>query len=294
MSNVVTPPVNDIFNIVEINLENAKQYLIHESFNRPVLVDFWADWCAPCKSLMPILEKLANEYNGSFLLAKVNADEMNMISAQFGVRSLPTVMLIKDGEPVDGFAGALPEKQVRELLEKYLPKPWEKLVHDAQEFIMTGNFNDALPLLRHAYDDSQHLAAIACLLVQCYLGLNRIDNAEAILSTIKMQDQDALYHQLIAQIELQRQAAKTPELVALEAAHANDPQNLDICYQLALQYNQEMAYRPALELLIQILSKDRNYGNGIARKTLTDILIALGKGDPLAIEFQRKLFTLLY
>lgn len=281
-------------NIIEINLENAKQYLIDESFKRPVLVDFWADWCAPCKSLMPILEKLTNEYNGSFLLAKVNADEMNMIAAQFGVRSLPTVMLIKDGEPLDGFAGALPEKQVRELLEKYLPKPWEKFVQDAQAFIMAGDFNSALPLLRQAYEDSNHVAAIACLLVQCHLELNRIDNAEAILSTIKMADQDALYHQLRAQIELQKQAAKTPELVALETAYSNDPDNLEICHQLALQYNQELAYRPALEMLIHILRKDRNYGNGLARKTLTDILIALGKGDPLAIEFQRKLFTLLY
>lgn len=286
--------MNSIMNIIEINLENAKQYLIDESFNRPVLVDFWADWCAPCKTLMPMLEKLANEYNGSFLLAKVNADEMNMISGQFGVRSLPTVMLIKDGEPLDGFAGALPEKQVREFLEKYLPKPWEKLVHDAQEFIMAGNFTAALPLLRHAYEDSRHLAAIACLLVQCHLELNRIDNAEAILSTIKPADQDALYHQLVAQIESQRQAAKTPKLVALETAHTNDPLNLDISYELALQYNKELAYRPALELLIQIISKDRHYGNGLARKTLTDILIALGKGDPLAVEFQRKLFTLLY
>ncbi len=108
-------------NIVDINLENAKQLLVDESFTRPVLIDFWADWCAPCKSLMPILEKLANEYAGAFLLAKVNADEMGMISSQFGVRSLPTVILMKDGQPIDGFAGALPEKEVRELLEKYLP-----------------------------------------------------------------------------------------------------------------------------------------------------------------------------
>ena len=91
-SGAVTNLTDNAISIVEINLENAKQYLIHESFNRPVLVDFWADWCAPCKSLMPILEKLAREYNGSFLLWKVKADEMKMISAQFGVRRFPTVM----------------------------------------------------------------------------------------------------------------------------------------------------------------------------------------------------------
>jgi putative thioredoxin len=281
-------------NIVEINLENAKQYLVDESFTRPVLIDFWADWCAPCKSLMPILEKLANEYDGAFLLAKVNADEMGMISSQFGVRSLPTVILMKDGQPIDGFTGALPEVQVREVLEKYLPKPWEKFVNEAQAFIMAGDFTAALPLLRQAYEDSKQEAAIACLMAQCHLELNRIDNAEAILATIKMADQDAHYEQLLAQLDLKKQAAKTPELIALEVAHANEPDNLHIAYQLAIQYHAEAAHRPALELLMAVLRKERNFAEGAAKKTFMDILAALGKGDPLAIEFQRKLFTLLY
>jgi putative thioredoxin len=281
-------------NIVDINLENAKELLIDESFKRPVLVDFWADWCAPCKSLMPILEKLANEYQGAFLLAKVNADEMGMISAQFGVRSLPTVMLMKDGQPIDGFAGALPEVQVRELLAKYLPKPWEKPVEEAKALMAAGDFGGALPLLRAAYEESGQLASIALLIAQCHLELNRIDNAEAVLAGIKMADQDNFYEQLLAQLALKKQAAKTPELVALEAAHEAQPDNLDIAYQLAVQYNAEGTHRPALELLMAILRKDRNHAEGAARKAFTDILAALGKGDPLAIEFQRKLFTLLY
>ena len=94
--------------IANIDETNAMQLLIEESNNRPVLVDFWADWCAPCKALMPILESLAHEYAGAFLLAKVNADEQQNIAQQFGVRSLPTVMIIQNGQPVDGFAGALP------------------------------------------------------------------------------------------------------------------------------------------------------------------------------------------
>lgn len=285
---------NPLPSIVDITLDNAQQYLIDESFKRPVVIDFWADWCGPCKSLMPILEKIANEYAGAFLLAKVNADEQQMISSQFGVRSLPTVMVMQNGQPIDGFNGALPEVQVRELLEKYLPQPWEAPVKQAQLLMAEGNFTDALPLLRQAYDASKQMANIALLMVQCHLQLNRLDNAEAILSTIKIADQDAHYEQLAAQIALQKQAAKTPELAALEDAYAKSPQDLAVRYQLALQYQQESQYRLALEHLLEIIRTDRNFADGEARKTFTAILTALGKADALAIEFQRKLFTLLY
>jgi putative thioredoxin len=280
--------------IVNITLENAKELLIDESFKRPVVADFWAAWCEPCKSLMPVLEKLANEYNGAFLLAKIDTEEQHMISAQFGIRSLPTVMVIKDGQPVDGFMGALPEKQVREVLEKYLPKPWEAPLQQAQDMMEQGQFQEALPVLRQAFEASGELAAIACLMAECHLQLNRPDNAEAILAGIKMADQDAYYQQLLAQIELKKQAAKTPELAALESAFAANPDDLSVRYELALQLNQEAQHREALTHLLDILRKDRQFAEGAARKSFNDIVAALGKGDALAIEFQRKLFTLLY
>ena len=280
--------------IVDITLDNAQQFLIDESFSRPVVIDFWADWCGPCKNLMPVLEKLANEYAGAFLLAKVNADDQQMISSQFGVRSLPTVMIMQNGQPIDGFTGALSEVQVREVLAKHLPKPWEGPLQQAQTLMAEGNFTDALPLLRQAFDVSQQLASIALLMAQCHLELNRFDNAEAILSAIKMVDQDAHYEQLAAQIALKKQAAKTPELTELEAAFAKSPLDLTVRYQLALQYQQESQYRPALEHLLEIIRVERNFSDGDVRKTFTAIIAALGKADPLAIEFQRKLFTLLY
>lgn len=285
-----TPPLA----VIDITLDNAQQFLIDESFNRPVVIDFWADWCGPCKNLMPILEKLANEYTGAFLLAKVNADDQQMISSQFGVRSLPTVMIMQNGQPVDGFTGALPEVQVRELLAKYLPQPWEAPLNQAKALMAAENFIDALPLLRQAYDVSQQLVEVALLMAEAHLELNRIDNAEAVLATIKMADQDAQYEQLIAKIALQKQAAKTPELVALETAYTSSPQDLAVRYQLALQYHQESQYQLALEHLLEIIRIDRNFAEGEARKTFTSIITALGKADPLAIQFQRKLFTLLY
>lgn len=280
--------------VASITIENAQTLLIEESFQRPVLVDFWADWCAPCKALMPILEKLAKEYEGAFLLAKVNADTENMIAGQFGVRSLPTVMLIKDGQPVDGFVGAKSEAEVRELLAKHLPKPWEAALAQAQSFIDAGDHQAALPLLRQVYEESSQAPQVACLLAQQLVELNRTDEAEALLQKIKMVNQDTLYEQVLAQLQLKQQAAKTPEMAALEEAYEKQPDNLDLAYQLALQMHQEAMHRPALQMLLKILQKDRGHSEGAVRKTMTDIIASLGKGDPLAVEFQRKLFTLLY
>ena len=140
--------------VVDIDENNASQLLIEESHNRLVVVDFWAEWCEPCKTLMPILEKIAAEYEGAFLLAKVNADDQQMIAQQFGVRSLPTVMLILEGKPVDGFAGAQSESVVRQLLEKHLPPPWEGLLLEARSVAETGDSAKAISLYRKVWETS--------------------------------------------------------------------------------------------------------------------------------------------
>lgn len=280
--------------IVDINEANAKQLLIDESFNRPVVVDFWADWCGPCKSLMPVLEKLAQEYQGQFLLAKVNADEQQMIAAQFGVRSLPTVLVMQNGQPVDGFAGAQSEVQVRELLDKYLPKPWDDLLERGQVLLAEGQVAEALTLLREACTASEQRPDIACALADALLQSLRYDEAEQILESVRFVDQDAYHEQLVAQLQLAREASKAPEITALEKEHEARPGDLDVAYRLALQYQQNQYVREALELLYGILKKDLNFKEGAAKKTLMDTLAALGKGDPLAVEYQRKVYTLLY
>jgi putative thioredoxin len=279
---------------VDVTLDNAQQMIIDESFQRPVLVDFWADWCGPCKTLMPILEKLAEEYQGQFLLARINADDQQALAGQFGVRSLPTVMLIKDGQPLDGFAGAQPEPQIRQLLEKYLPKAWEQALIQAQALMAEQDFAGALPLLRQAYEESAQVPTIGCYLAQVLVELNRVDEAEPILGAIKLADQDALYQQVLAQLELKKQSAKNPEIEALEQQLAEDPDNLDLAHKLAVQLNQEGYHRQSLELLLGVLQKDLNHAEGQSKKALMDIVASLGKGDPLAAEYQRKLFTLLY
>ncbi|MBE9540061.1 MAG: thioredoxin [Proteobacteria bacterium] len=280
--------------IVNIDESNAAQLLIEESHNRPVIVDFWADWCEPCKVLMPLLEKLANEYQGAFLLAKVNADEQQGITQQFGVRNLPTVMVIQNGQPVDGFTGAQSEAQVREVLSKYLPKPWDALLQAANDAMEQGDFAAALPPLRQAWDESGKLHEITIAYVHALIECKRLDEAESVLGDIRMADQDAAYEQLVAQLKIKREAAKSPEIDALEQQWNADPDNLDLRCQLAVQYTSDGQYKEAMEHLVGVLTIDKEHADGATKKTLLDTIASLGKGDPLAVEFQRKLYSMLY
>jgi len=280
--------------VVDIDENNAQQYLIDESFNRPVVVDFWADWCAPCKQLMPLLEKLADEYAGAFLLAKINADEQQGISGQLGVRSLPTVMVFKDGQPVDGFAGAQPETAVRELLQKHLPSPWDAKLAEATELLDQGDTAGAVGLLRSAWEESNKLLEITLAYAGALLEANRLDDSEAVLDEVRLVDRDALHEQLMAQIELKRVAGKSPEIAALEAELLADEANHAVRVRLAVQLTTDAHHRDALDHLLTVLRADRDWNNGEAKRLYLDTIASIGKGDPLAAEYQRKLFSILY
>lgn len=281
-------------NVIDIDQENAQQYLIDESFKRPVVVDFWADWCAPCKQLMPLLEKLADEYAGAFLLAKINADEQQGISQQLGVRSLPTVMVFKDGQPVDGFAGAQPETAVRELLQKHLPSPWDAKIAEATELLDQGNTADAIGLLRVAWEESNKLLDVTLAYAGALIEANRLDEAEQALDEVRLVDREAVHEQLMAQIELKREAGKSPEIEALERELGMDESNHGTRVKLAVQLSAASHFRDALEHLLVVLRSDRDWNNGEAKRMYLDTIATIGKGDPLAAEYQRKLFSILY
>lgn len=280
--------------IVEVTLANARQVLIEESMKRLVVVDFWADWCAPCKALMPVLEKLAAEYDGQFLLAKVNADKEPDIAGQFGIRSLPTVILMRDGQPVDAFQGAQPETQVRRVLEKHLPQPWMALVDQAAQLMQAGDLAGALPLLRQAYEASGKAPDIALGLAQVLIELGRCDEAETVLKGIPQAEHGPHYARLVELLAARRQAARSPELEALEREFAQRPEDGELALRLARQYRAENQFEAALETLLALLRRDLGFGDGAARQEFLDTLKTLGKGDPLAARFQRHFFNLLY
>lgn len=282
-------------NVIDVTEANFQQVMVEESAQRLVLLDFWADWCAPCKALGPILEKLAQEYAGQFLLAKINADEQQAITAQFGIRSLPTVAFVKNGQPVDAFQGAEPESAIRERLQQHLPAPWEAAINEAQQLAAEGQFGDALPLLREAYVQSDQQFEVGLILADCLLHLKRANDAKELLDGATMEQQlNPQYKELMSRLELMLEAADSPEIRELQAQLTADPENAELKMELAVQLQQADRAEEALDLMLSILQKDKNYADGTARKTMLDMISGLGKGDPLAAKYQRKLFTLLY
>ncbi len=268
----------NIVNISEANLQQTLQ----QSMNVPVLFYFWSARSQHCEQLTPVLERLAAQYNGQFTLAKVDCDAEQMLASQFGLRAIPTVYLFQNGQPVDGFEGPQPEEAIRALLDKVLPREEElKAQH-------------ALPLLKEAWQLSNQDSQIGLLLAETLIALHRSDEAENVLKTIPLQDQDTHYQGLVAQIELLKQAADTPEIQQLQQQVEQNPEDAQLASQLALQLHQVGRNEEALALLFSHLQKDLGAGDGQARKMLQEILAALGTGDALAAKYRRQLYSLLY
>ncbi|GAB2940027.1 co-chaperone YbbN [Hafnia psychrotolerans] len=279
--------------IININETNLHQTL-EQSMSLPVMFYFWSERSQHCLELGPILDRLAAEYAGQLILAKVDCDAEPAIAQQFGLRSIPAVYLFKDGQPVDGFQGPQPEETIRELLHKVLPKEEELKVAQAQELIEAGDLTAALPLLKEAWQLSHQRSDIGLMLADVQIQLNRSEDAEAVLATIPLQDKDSRYQGLVAQIELLKQAADTPEIQQLQQQLLQEPENIELAVKLSLQLHAVGRNEEALELLMVPLKKDLGAANGTARKTLMDILAALGTGDALAAKYRRQLYSLLY
>ncbi|MBK4715742.1 MULTISPECIES: co-chaperone YbbN [Tenebrionibacter/Tenebrionicola group] len=280
-------------NIIDISEANLPQVL-DQSMTVPVLFYFWSTRSQHCEQLTPVLEGLASQYNGQFILAKVDCDAEQMVAAQFGLRAIPTVYLFHNGQPVDGFQGPQPEEAVRALLDKVLPREEELKAQQAKQLMQEGKHAEALALLKDAWQISNQDSEIGLMLAETQIALNRPDDAEAVLKTIPLQDQDTRYQGLVAQIDLLRQAADTPEIQQLLEQVERNPQDAALAVQLALQLHQVGRNEEALEKLFSHLRQDLGAADGQARKTFQEILSALGTGDALASKYRRQLYSLLY
>jgi len=278
--------------IVDVTVENFQQIILEASQEKLVLIDFWAQWCEPCKDLQPILEKLAAEYADHLILAKVDCEAQQEVAGQFGIRSLPTVMVVQNGQPVDGFAGVQPEAQIREMLAKYLPNPEDELLASAGKAMHGGDFVAALADAKKVLEINPENVNAKYMAIDCYIETGSLGQAKALLEHIKLVDQDARYATLSGKIELAEQAADTPEIRQLVAAVEANPDDLQLKVDLAVQFHQASKSDEALALLLLVLKKELGFGD--ARKIMLDMINALTDGDPLKSEYRRKVYSLLY
>lgn len=284
--------------IIDINEQNIQQ-VIAESVQTPVLFYFWSERSPQCVELTTTLNQIANEYAGKFILAKLDCDNQPMLAGQFGLRAIPTVYLFQNGQPVDGFQGPQPVEVIKQLLDKVLPNEDELKLLEGQQLLNDGNVEQALPLLKQAWlalTDSagKTRSDIAMLLAKAQIEQKQIEDATTTLATIPLQDQDTQYQGLMAEIDLLKQAADSPEIQLLQTQFEQQPDNIELLIQLALQLHQVGRNEEALELLFTPLQKDLNRLDGQLKKTFMDILAALGTSNPLASNYRRKLYSLLY
>ena len=284
--------------IYDVTVATFDQQVIEKSFEQPVLVDFWAEWCAPCKVLMPLLAQIAESYQGKLILAKVNCDTEQDIVGRFGIRSLPTVVLFKDGQPVDGFAGAQPESEIRKLLEPHvaLPAPVSAdPFKQAQALFAESRFAEAEAQLKALLaEDNTHALALI-LYARCLAERGELDEARTVLDAVKSEDpHKAELAGAKAQLTFLAQARQLPESAELKSRLAQNPQDDEAAYQLAIQQLSRQQYEAALEGLLKLFMRNRSYSEGLPHKTLLQVFELLGNDHPLVTTYRRKLFAALY
>ena len=283
-----------IFNATSADFD---QSVIQNSFIKPVLVDFWADWCAPCKVLMPLLEKIAADYQGELLLAKINCDVEQDIVARFGIRSLPTVVLFKDGQPVDGFAEARPESEIRAMLEPHVQMPPPAAADPlvlAQGLFAEGRFSEAETTLQALLTEDNSNAAALILYARCLAERGELGEAQTVLDAVKSDEHKAALAGAKAQLTFLKQAASLPDVADLKSRLAQNAEDDEAAYQLAVQQLSRQQYEAALDGLLKLFKRNRGYDGGLPHKTLLQVFDLLGNDHPLVLDYRRKLFAALY
>ncbi len=283
--------------IFDASAANFDQLVIANSHHKPVLVDFWAEWCAPCKALMPLLAQITESYQGELLLAKVNCDIEQDIVARFGIRSLPTVVLFKDGQPVDGFAGAQPESAIRALLEPHVqmpPPPAADPMVLAQALFSEGRFGEAETTLKALLTEDNSNAGALILYARCLAERGELGEAQTVLDAVKSDEHKAALAGAKAQLTFLRQVVDLPDAATLKTRLAQNAEDDEALYQLAIHQLSRQQYEAVLEALLKLFVRNRGYDGGLPHKTLLQVFDLLGNDHPLVGTYRRKLFAALY
>ncbi len=285
--------------MIDITLENFQTALIDGSMTTPVLLDIWAEWCGPCKQLGPVLEKLEVDYGGRFTLAKLDADKVPQISGQlsemFGVRSIPFCVMFKDGQPVDGFVGAIPAAQIREFLDKHVPAAEELEAaaeeEAAQEALAEGDTEGALEKLQHAVATDPANDDARFDYVKLLLQLGRSDDAKVVFAPViakapAVRRFDALQRWMSAIDFAAPPTGAAPTLAEADARIAAGKRDFDARFARTQLLMAEQRWTDAMDELLEILMRDKAWNEELARKTYIAILEIIEPPKPKVADGQ--------
>lgn len=277
---------------IELTIENFQQVILEQSKQTLVLVAFWAEQVPESIALKDALIEKTASFTDHIVLATVDCAAQQQIAAQFGLQALPTAVVIKDGQPIDGISGPQTEEMINTFLEAHLPKLEDNLLEQAREHLAQGQASEAYTAAIQAHQLAGERADITLVLAEASVELGKLEEAETLLATVKMVDQDSVYHSVVAKLELAQQAADSPEINALEQQLVQTPEDTNLKKKLAVQYSQVNRNEEALALLFSIVSTNGDQGE--AKQLLLDVLKQLPDGDPLASKYRRRLFSLMY
>ncbi len=286
--------------IKDTTTQSFAQDVIAESRKQPVLVDFWAPWCGPCKQLTPIIEKVVNASGGRVKLVKMNIDDHPSVAGQLGIQSIPAVICFKNGQPVDGFMGAQPEAKIKEFIDKVAGPDQSALdmaaaMTAATEALSTGDIQSAAQifsaLVSQDPDNEKALAGLA----ECLIAMGDLDQAREVLAQIPEEKRKgAEVLAAFAKIELHEQAAKIGDPRALEVRLADNPKDHQARFDLAMILNVQGFRDEAADHLLAIMKADRTWNDDGARKQLVQLFEAWGPMDPSTLTARRKLSGILF
>ncbi|WP_127091373.1 thioredoxin [Aquabacter cavernae] len=285
--------------IIDTTTQTFMADVIEESRSRPVLVDFWAPWCGPCKTLGPVIEKAVKAAKGKVKLAKMNIDDHPAIAGRLGIQSIPAVYAFVNGQPVDGFMGALPESQVAAFIERLTggaaDADMAEVLAAAEQALAEGDAPGAAEVFAHVLaEEPDNLKALGGLVRAQILG-GALEQAKATLDMVPAgKEGDAAIAAARAALELAEQAASLGDIAPLEAAVAADPADFQARFDLALAYNARNKRDVALQHLLDIVRRDRAWNEDGARKQLLQLFEAWGPTDPHTVAGRKKLSTILF
>ena len=286
-------------NIIDINQNQFIEQVVEKSKTIPVIVDFWAPWCGPCKQLSPILEKVVNDKNGKVILAKINIDENQEIAGQLNVRSIPTVYGFVEGKPIDAFQGAQPESKIIEMVNKLIDatpgNEIPKLIEEANEFFKSQKFQESFSIYQNLLSLDPGNPIIITGMLRCLIQLRKIEDAREILESL---DDELLQNEEILKIKkIINDMQKSNDGISIdslkEALEAN-PSDKDLRLKLAEKYFALNESENGFKELLFLFSEDPKWNEELAKKKLLEQFDLLGFNDPNVIEARKKLSSLMF